>query len=133
MGRSHSSEIEPFSPFLSLFLQGITPVKSVSYNTHDPILTNKETSITDPNGPSFAHPQDNQVIKIAISEGAGELTKRLFDEREQFLRNSEVRLLRRRLILFLHPLTVTSQQCGDRNDDFGWLWPSEGIDASDAA
>lgn len=28
--------------------------------------------------------------------------------------------------------TVTSYQCGDQEDKFGWLWPAEGIVAEDA-
>lgn len=63
-------------------MQGITPVKSISYNSHAPVLSNTETSLTDPNGPSFEYPSDNKVLKVTISDGAGELTKRLFDERE---------------------------------------------------
>ena len=38
---------------------------------------------------------------------AGECARRLFDE-------------------------LTSYQCGDQEDKFGWLWPAEGLVAEDA-
>lgn len=113
-------------------LQGITPVKSVSYNTHAPVLANTESSIIDANGPVYDHPKENELVKVAISEGAGDLTKRLFNERELHRREGTTSL--RMLTIAPSPLshTVTSYQCGDRGDAYDWLWPSQGIDASDA-
>ena len=108
-------------------MQGITPVKSISYNSHAPVLSNTETSLTDPNGPSFEYPSDNKVLKVTISDGAGELTKRLFDERKWPLPWATVPPVPLTL-----PPAVTSYQCGDKGDHFSWLWPSDGIDAHDA-
>lgn len=86
---------------------GITPVRSISYNSHKPQLEQKERLSAD--GPKFSFPKENEVVRIDFGDGktAGECSQRLFEE-------------------------LTSYQCGDREDKFGWLWPSEGIVAEDA-
>ncbi len=86
---------------------GITPVKSMSYNSHKPELVQQEK--LSPEGPKYTFPADNKVIRIDFGDGktAGECSQRLFNE-------------------------LTSYQCGDQEDKFGWLWPAEGVVAEDA-
>ncbi|EST05410.1 Aminotransferase, class IV [Kalmanozyma brasiliensis GHG001] len=85
---------------------GITPVRSMSYNSHKPELKHEKLSAE---GPKYTFPSDNKVVRIDFGDGktAGECAQRLFDE-------------------------LTSYQCGDQPDKFGWLWPEEGIVAEDA-
>ncbi|KAJ1026699.1 hypothetical protein NDA16_002297 [Ustilago loliicola] len=85
---------------------GITPVRSMSYNSHKPELQHEKLS---KEGPKYTFPADNKVVRIDFGNGktAGECSQRLFDE-------------------------LTSYQCGDQEDRFGWLWPAEGIVAEDA-
>jgi branched-chain amino acid aminotransferase len=85
---------------------GITPVRSLSYNSHKPQLQHEKLS---PEGPKYTLPAENEVERIEFGDGktAGECARRLFDE-------------------------LTSYQCGDQEDKFGWLWPAEGLVAEDA-
>ncbi|PWO01399.1 branched-chain amino acid aminotransferase II [Tilletiopsis washingtonensis] len=92
---------------------GITPVRSISYNTKQPVR--KATpSTNDPEADEQAWPEyedapDNEVKRIAFGDGktAGENAVALWKE-------------------------LTSYQCGDLPDEFGWNWPKEGIVAEDA-
>ncbi|EPQ28701.1 uncharacterized protein PFL1_04004 [Pseudozyma flocculosa PF-1] len=88
---------------------GVTPVRSMSYNTKQPRLVSGG-STEEPHGPRFDFPPDNVVERIDFGDGktAGEGAKVLFDQ-------------------------LTSYQCGDQEDVFGWLWPAEGIVAEDAS
>ncbi|SOV03655.1 related to branched-chain amino acid aminotransferase [Ustilago sp. UG-2017a] len=85
---------------------GITPVRSMSYNSHKPQLQHEKLS---KEGPKYTLPAENKIVRIDFGDGktAGECSQRLFDE-------------------------LTSYQCGDQEDKFGWLWPAEGIVAEDA-
>ncbi|CCF53027.1 hypothetical protein NDA10_006600 [Ustilago hordei] len=85
---------------------GITPVRCMSYNSHKPQLQHEKLS---KEGPKYTLPAENKVVRIDFGDGksAGECSQRLFDE-------------------------LTSYQCGDQEDKFGWLWPAEGIVAEDA-
>lgn len=78
----------------------------MSYNSHKPQLIHDKLSRE---GPKYTFPSDNKVIRIDFGDGksAGECAQRLFDE-------------------------LTSYQCGDQPDKFGWLWPEQGIVAEDA-
>ncbi|KAN0061661.1 hypothetical protein ACQY0O_005652 [Thecaphora frezii] len=87
---------------------GITPVRSISFNTQKPRLASGG-STAEANGPRFEFPPDNEVVRIDFGDGqtAGEGARTLFDQ-------------------------LTSYQCGDQEDVFGWLWPANGIVAEDA-
>ncbi|PWN50180.1 branched-chain amino acid aminotransferase [Violaceomyces palustris] len=99
-----------FSEFMAAgTAAGITPVRSISFNSKPPILLKGDGSSDDDHqGPKFGLPEDNEVIRIDLGDGktAGANAQRLFDE-------------------------LTSYQCGDQPDQFGWLWPAEGISAQD--
>ncbi|PWY99735.1 branched-chain amino acid aminotransferase II [Testicularia cyperi] len=85
---------------------GITPVRSMSYNSEKPVLQHEKLSAE---GPKYVLPSSNEIKRIDFGDGktAGDCARRLFDE-------------------------LTSYQCGDQEDKFGWLWPAEGIVAEDA-
>lgn len=60
---------------------GITPVRSISYNSHKPELHLQRLS---PDGPKYTFPSDNKVERIDFGDGktAGSCAQRLFNERK---------------------------------------------------
>ncbi|PWN39825.1 branched-chain amino acid aminotransferase II [Ceraceosorus guamensis] len=92
---------------------GVTPVRSVSYNTKKPVrkelAQDEAADAAEQALPIWEEAPGNEVKKIELGDGqtAGPLSRQMWTE-------------------------LTSFQCGDREDIFGWLWPKEGIVAEDA-
>lgn len=94
---------------------GITPVRSISYNSKAPLRVQPKAAEgpdadeAEQQPPKYEDAPGNEILRIDFGDGqtAGANAVKLWSE-------------------------LTSYQCGDSEDTFGWLWPKEGIMPEDA-